>query len=464
MLKPEEKHCRIAAHGALALIAALILLTFRDYGVTWDEELQSQYGLAVVDYYLSLFQDHRFAEIFNLYIYGGMFDGLASVIDRFTPFSLYETRHLLNAAVGLTGLWGTWRLGRLLGGGAIGLMALVMLALTPMYYGHMFNNPKDIPFAAGVIWSLYYMGRCLPYKASAPRRLIVKLGLIYGLTLGVRVGGVMLLVFWVAVLGLDVVRAEMQYLTRTVIPAKAGIQRRASARQRLLCAVDTAQLDSGFRRNDADFCRGVLNVLHSTLPVALIAYAVMLLCWPWAQQNPIANPLRALSEFSNFPQDVEVLLDGVNYRSTQLPWFYVPLYFGVQLPAFLLALLAASIAVLPVVWKKFDRPRRQLLALMLLMAMFPILYAMLRHPALYAFPVCRADCLYYGRAHGAAFEHAGRRPIQEADNAAGRGRRPGFCGCAFHSGANHFYGAAASLRIYLYQPPRGRRGGSLWPL
>lgn len=80
------------------MVAVLILLTFRDYGITWDEELQSQYGLAVVDYYASLFKDQRYAEIFNLYLYGGMFDGLASLIDRFTPFSVYETRHLVNAA------------------------------------------------------------------------------------------------------------------------------------------------------------------------------------------------------------------------------------------------------------------------------------------------------------------------------------------------------------------------------
>src|SRR5882757_4603638 len=97
------KHCRIAAHIVLIAVGILILFTFRDYGVTWDEELQSQYGLAVVDYYLSFFQDHRYEEIFNLYIYGGMFDGLASIFDRYTPFSLYETRHLLNALVGLLG-------------------------------------------------------------------------------------------------------------------------------------------------------------------------------------------------------------------------------------------------------------------------------------------------------------------------------------------------------------------------
>jgi hypothetical protein len=329
------------------VLLALIVFTFRDYGITWDEELQSQYGLAVVDYYRSLFTDLRFQEIFNLYLYGGAFDGVTSLIDQFTPFTLYETRHLINALVGLLGLWGTWRLGRLLAGPAVGIMALVMLAITPMYYGHMFNNPKDIPFATGIIWSLYFMGRCFVFAPVIPRRLLIKLGLALGLTLGVRIGGIMLWGFWGVVLGTGLL----------LMPKTDGIQGKVRY--------------------------GWLLLARFVIPATLIAYVVMLICWPWAQQNPILNPLRALSEFSNFPQDVEVQLDGVTYMSTQLPWYYVPLYFGVQLPEFLLVLIAASIVTLPLLWKSLNFPRRQLLCLMVMMAGFPILYAMLRHPALY---------------------------------------------------------------------------------
>src|SRR5271154_5681496 len=147
MLKLNEKFYRRSMLWVLGITAVIILGTFRHYGITWDEELQSQYGLAIVDYYTSFLADRRFAEIYNLYLYGGMFDGLASVFDRYTPFSVYETRHLLNALFGLLGLWGAWKLGRFFGGGVAGLLALIFLTLTPVYYGHMFNNPKDIPFA-----------------------------------------------------------------------------------------------------------------------------------------------------------------------------------------------------------------------------------------------------------------------------------------------------------------------------
>lgn len=352
MLKAlSEKNYRQAAQFIFCVVAIIILLTFRHYGITWDEELQSQYGQAVVDYYLSGFHDLRYAQIFNLYLYGGMFDGLASLIDRLTPFSVYETRHFVNAIFGLLGLWGAWRLARLIGGNAVALIALIFLVLTPVYYGHMFNNPKDIPFAAGILWTLYFMGRCIGELPRPSCPLVVKLSVILGLTLGVRVGGVMIVIFWLATLGFGALQPLW------------------------------------ISRNSAGIKAALINIKHRSLtlvlPVGIISYLVMLICWPWAQQNPIMNPLRALSEFSNFPQDVEVLLDGTIYRSTELPWYYVPLYFGIQLPELILLLLIIGVVLFPWTLRKLGSTQQQTLIVSMLMGFIPILYAVIHHPALY---------------------------------------------------------------------------------
>lgn len=332
-----EKTYRITAQLFMFALAIVALFTFKDYGVSWDEEIQNLYGQAVVNYYASGLADHGYNQIFNLYLYGGMFDGLAALINDFTPFDVYYTRHLLNAIFGLLGIFGTWRLGRLIGGYGVGLVAMALLALTPMYYGHMFNNPKDIPFAAGIVWTIYYMVRTLsvpPQKVSA--RLIVTLGVIMGLTLGERVGGVMLLGFW-SVIVLIVNR------------------------------------------------KSLADVFKLITPIILIAYIIMLVCWPWAQENPILNPLSALLEFSNFPQDVEVLLDGTTYRSTELPWTYLPIYFGVQLPLLVIVLTLAGVSWMPFMWKDFSHKngRQAGLILILLMTFFPTIYAIMRKPALY---------------------------------------------------------------------------------
>jgi len=45
--------------AGMALVAAvlLVVVTFTDYGVTWDEDVHNWYGILALDYYLSLFAD-----------------------------------------------------------------------------------------------------------------------------------------------------------------------------------------------------------------------------------------------------------------------------------------------------------------------------------------------------------------------------------------------------------------------
>ena len=55
----------------------------------------------------------------------------------------------------------------------------------------MFNNPKDIPFAVGGIWSVYYLCRIAPLLPNAPFSLSIRYGIAIGLALGVRIGGLL---------------------------------------------------------------------------------------------------------------------------------------------------------------------------------------------------------------------------------------------------------------------------------
>ena len=87
----------------LALAAALVLLTFGDYGVTWDEEVHVRYGNGVLDYIASGFTDRAAFQFHNLHYYGAAFDLLCVVGSRISPIELYDTRHLLNALVALVG-------------------------------------------------------------------------------------------------------------------------------------------------------------------------------------------------------------------------------------------------------------------------------------------------------------------------------------------------------------------------
>ena len=76
----------------------------------------------------------------------------------------FEIRHLLNALVGFAGVVGVYLLARSISGSSlVGLGAALFLILSPRYYGHTFNNPKDIPFAVFYLFSIFAIIRCIPY-------------------------------------------------------------------------------------------------------------------------------------------------------------------------------------------------------------------------------------------------------------------------------------------------------------
>ena len=299
-----------AAIWLFALLILIVIATFTDYGVTWDEDVHNWYGVFVLDYYLSFFTDVRSLNWLNLYNYGAAFDTIAAALNRFSPFGTYETRHLLNGIFGVFGIVGSWKLGRCLGGPRTGFIAALLLLAIPNYYGQMFNNPKDIPFAVGMVWAIYYMIRIIPQLPRPKWPLVVKLGIATGMALGVRVGGLLLFCY----LGLL-----------------------------LLCFVlwRVAEAPSA-RRFLGDSLASFWRVL---LPTVIVAYPVMLLFWPWAQESPIGHPLRALLFFSHETFPYRTLFAGRYFPASDLPWAYLPTYIVIALPELVLMLaLAAPVA------------------------------------------------------------------------------------------------------------------------
>src|SRR5437588_605604 len=101
----------------------------------------------------------------------------------------------IGAVVGLIGLAVTWRLGRRVGGPLAGLAALLLLALCPTFYGHMFMNPKDAPFAVTMaILMLGLVRLAEEYPRPSPRTVLI-VGLGAGLSIGSRILGGLALIY-----------------------------------------------------------------------------------------------------------------------------------------------------------------------------------------------------------------------------------------------------------------------------
>src|SRR5438270_6470624 len=190
-----ERICDDLAILVLAVVAVVAGLTFRDYGLGWDDYTHAEYADLLLRMYGSGFKDTGALTFANLYMYGGGFDMAAALLHKIIPLELFETRRLLGAVVGLIGLAVTWRLGRRVGGPLGGLAALLLLALCPTFYGHMFMNPKDAPFAVSMVILMLGLVRLAEeYPSPSPRTILI-VGLGAGLSVGSRVLGGLALVY-----------------------------------------------------------------------------------------------------------------------------------------------------------------------------------------------------------------------------------------------------------------------------
>src|SRR3982075_212558 len=247
-----ERTCDDVAIIVLAAVGLIASLTFRDYGLGWDDYTHAEYADLLLRMYGSGFKDTAALSFANLYMYGGGFDMAAALLHKVIPLELFETRRLLGAVGGATGIAVTWRLG---GGGRGprgGLATLLLLALCPTFYGHMFMSPKDAPFAVSMVILMLGLVRLAEeYPAPSPRTILI-VGLGAGLSIGSRVLG-----------GLALIYALVGFVPLFLEEIHTHSAREAAHR--------------------------FLHVAYVLFPGLILGYLVMGLIWPWSIMEP-GNP------------------------------------------------------------------------------------------------------------------------------------------------------------------------------
>ncbi len=329
-------------------MAAIAGLTFRDYGLGWDDYTHSQYGELLLKLYGSGFTDQRALSFVNLYKYGGGFDMAAALAAKVLPFELFETRRLLGAAIGIVGLIATWRIGRRVGGPIAGLIALVLLATCPLYYGHMFINAKDAPFAAAMAVLLLGMVRLFDKYPRPDARSVALAGVGLGLVFGSRI--------------------------------LAGIAAPCALGALLVIVIADARAD-GFRASAGRAGEFVWRLL----PALALGYLIMGLLWPWSILAPL-NPVRAAEYFDTFfEKPWREMYAGKLYAVTAMPVDYLLRLFALKLPEIMLALgvIGAIVAIGAAARRNLPINLRANYVLIALAAIFPVLLATLAHPAFY---------------------------------------------------------------------------------
>jgi hypothetical protein len=332
----------------LAAIGIIASLTFKRYGLGWDDYTHAEYAELLLQLYGTGFTDKSALSFVNLYMYGGGFDMAAALLHKVVPLELFETRRLVGAIVGVIGIALTWRLGRRVGGPVAGLATLVLVAVCPAFYGHLFMNPKDIPFAIAMVVLMLGLVRLVEeYPQPSPRTVLI-VGLGAGLSLGCRILGGFALV----------------YAAVAVVPL-------------LLAEVRSQGVREAAHR--------LAHVVYVLIPGLLFGYLVMGLVWPWSIVK-FDNPLQAMTYFSAFfEKPWKELFNGQMVSVPDMPWSYLPTLFALKLPEAMMATLAVGLAVTIASLFRSDVPpkRKTILTMLALAATLPLMIAMVKRPALY---------------------------------------------------------------------------------
>ena len=284
----------------MAIIAAL---TFRDYGLGWDDYTHSQYGDLLLKLYGSGFTDTRALSFVNLYKYGGGFDLAAALAAKVLPFGLFETRRLVGALIGIVGLFVTWRLGRRLGGPVAGWPRSFCWRRARFTTATCSSMRRMRPSPPR--WRYCCSASCarstnIRGHACAPSR---SLGVGLGLAFGSRI--------------------------------LAGDRRALRARARCsLIVIAEVQRAGGAKPARA----ALVQFVWIMLPALALGYLIMGLLWPWSVVSPL-NPLHAAEYFDKFfEKPWRRTIRGPADPVPDMPVSYLPHLFALKLPEIMLAL------------------------------------------------------------------------------------------------------------------------------
>ncbi|MDD2458823.1 MAG: glycosyltransferase family 39 protein [Eubacteriales bacterium] len=177
-----------------------------------------------------------------------------------------------------------------------GLVSVLFLVLSPRIFADAFYNAKDLVFMS---FFLMAMNSAMDFLYRSTWQRVLSLSFFAALAIATRTMGIVLVpTIWLIIL-LKAYR-EKSY-RRTIIG-------------------------------------------HTTL-FTLGTFALTILFWPALWHNPIGNFIDSFSNLSQFIRwEKNILLAGNAYLSSDLPWFYIPVWIAVTTPLLYLALFFTGIA------------------------------------------------------------------------------------------------------------------------
>lgn len=315
------------AFMAIAVILFFLMpIMSTDAGNSGDEDgFQIPQSYNVLNYYKTNHQDTTCMTFENLKYYGCSFDVVTAwVNETFHIDNISTTRHIANSLMGwlivlFVGLI-AWRIG----GWRAGVLAMVLMFLSPRFLGHSFNNPKDIPLATGVIMSIYYI---MMFFRQAPKPKIstmVMLAISLAFAISIRIGGLIIMGY----LGLWGLLWIVQHTNnlRVSQPTKTQLKNTSTRKP---AAIKAPKRKGFFEALDWNH---TFKMIGWALLVCIVGFFAGLLLWPYAMEAPIKNSVESYHAMSRFAIALRQIYEGQMVWSDALPWYYTPKFILTTIP------------------------------------------------------------------------------------------------------------------------------------
>lgn len=265
-----KKHCLFFIF--LSLIILLVFLTYKNYGITWDEIYYVQVGRHYAIQILNglriphnLVNNNFTPTDLHLRTHGVLFDVIVILLTPlFRSFNI-ETYHLIKALLSLFSFIFLYIILLKLFSRKWALFGLVLLLFFPRFYGDIFNNSIDIPtltiFTSYICFFLLFIKK----KDSLIRLLLLSLSLSI------------------------LINQRIVFLYAFIIT-----------------------------------CLFLIKRPKLILFLSALTFVFLHLTHPYLWQNPVLGFFDVLTTSNSFPFTAANLFEGQYIPANQIPWYYIP--------------------------------------------------------------------------------------------------------------------------------------------
>jgi hypothetical protein len=436
----------------LVLSLVISMFTFNDYGESWDELKLYDYAADSLDAYTTWFQHGTIPVTGDRFEnYGPFFVMVTRIITKtckqlVPSVQEVDVQHFIYFLTFLAGMWAFYHLAARWMSRNAAFGATLLFMTQPVFWGHAYINPKDIPLLSFFLLSIflglkmhdslfgYYPGSLAESFSSAWRELaprtrqwLLTAAIFWLVLILVLFGGTALIHQWID----STVRAAANGEASLIAQIVPRVQRVAPEIyvekffvfflriRAIFFLVITALLIWLYRRHVPVAPRTWGTILPAAIVLgltvsirifgvwagvlvagyivwksglktwfmltmyALMAILAMYTTWPYLWPDPIGHFLETVQIMAQHPWPSSVLFNGATYPANDLPASYMPLLLAFQLTEPVWLLFLAGLAV---AIAGFVRKRAELGGLLALTAgwfILPLLTFVILRPTLY---------------------------------------------------------------------------------